>query len=37
MGSGRLVGGRFNLIVSLRHNASAARLNEWQASFAPCL
>jgi hypothetical protein len=34
MGSGRLVGGRFNLIVSLRHNASAARLNEWQASFA---
>jgi hypothetical protein len=33
MGSGRLVGGRFNLIVSLRHNASAARLNEWQASF----
>ncbi len=34
MGIGRLVGGRFNLIVSLRHNASAARLNEWQASFA---
>jgi len=33
MGMGRLDGDRFNLIVSLRHNATNARLNEWQASF----
>jgi hypothetical protein len=34
MGSGRLDSGRFNIIVSLRHNASAEVLNEWEASFA---
>lgn len=33
MGIGRLVGNRFNLIVSLRHNADAARLGEWRTSF----
>src|SRR6266511_3654933 len=33
MGIGRLVGNRFNLVVSLRHNADAKRLAEWKASF----
>lgn len=33
MGTGRLVGGRFNLAVSIRHAATAARVAEWRASF----
>ncbi|MEU4769459.1 VWA domain-containing protein [Actinosynnema sp. NPDC023794] len=33
MGIGRLDGGRFNLIVSVRHNADGVRLGEWRASF----
>jgi len=33
VGIGRLVGGRFNLVLSIRHNATAARLNEWRASW----
>lgn len=33
MGSGTIRAGRFNLILSLRHNAAAACLAEWRASF----
>ncbi|GAA0956566.1 hypothetical protein [Actinocorallia libanotica] len=33
MGVGRLVGNRFNLVVSLRHNADSPRLEEWRAAF----
>jgi len=33
MGNGNLSAGKFNLILSIRHNANATRLNEWQASF----
>lgn len=34
MGIGRLVGDHFDLIVSIRHNAAQARVDEWEASFA---
>ncbi|MCD2443052.1 VWA domain-containing protein [Agromyces sp. SYSU K20354] len=34
MGIGRLVGNHFDLIVSIRHNAAQARVDEWEASFA---
>jgi hypothetical protein len=34
MGIGRLVGDHFDLIVSIRHNATQARIDEWEASFA---
>lgn len=34
MGIGRLVGDHFDLIVSLRHNASQAVVDQWEASFA---
>jgi hypothetical protein len=34
MGIGRLVGDHFDLIVSIRHNADQARVDEWEASFA---
>jgi hypothetical protein len=33
MGSGTFRAGKFNLILSIRHNASAARVDEWRASF----
>ncbi len=33
MGIGRLDGSRFNLIMSVRHQASAARLDQWHQSF----
>jgi uncharacterized protein YegL len=33
MGTGRLDGDRFNLIVSFRHDADPARIAEWRASF----
>lgn len=33
MGIGRLDGSKFNLIMSVRHDASAARLEQWRASF----
>ena len=33
MGMGTFSGGKFDLIVSIRHDADAARLAEWQASF----
>lgn len=33
MGIGRLDAGRFNLILSVRHNADASRVDEWRASF----
>ena len=33
MGIGRLVGSRFNLVLSVRHNADAARLAQWRASW----
>lgn len=33
MGIGRLDGSRFNLIMSVRHNASATRLDQWRQSF----
>ena len=34
MGIGRLDGDHFDLVVSLRHNADQARLDQWEASFA---
>ena len=34
MGIGRLVGNHFDLVVSIRHNAAQARVDEWEASFA---
>ncbi|MDQ0574297.1 VWA domain-containing protein [Agromyces albus] len=34
MGIGRLVGDHFDLIVSIRHNAAQARVDEWEESFA---
>jgi hypothetical protein len=34
MGIGRLVGDHFDLIVSIRHDATQARVDEWEASFA---
>ena len=33
MGIGRLVSGRFNLVLSVRHNANTTRLNQWRASW----
>ncbi|WP_431958721.1 VWA domain-containing protein [Nocardia lijiangensis] len=33
MGIGRLDGDHFNLIVSIRHNAETARVDEWEAAF----
>lgn len=33
MGIGRLDGNRFNLILSVRHDASSARLDQWRQSF----
>lgn len=33
MGIGRLDGSKFNLVVSIRHDASATELNEWEQSF----
>ena len=34
MGIGRLVGDHFDIIVSIRHNATQTRVDEWEASFA---
>ena len=33
MGIGRLVGGKFNLVLSIRHDASAAVIDQWRASW----
>lgn len=33
MGIGRYQGGKFDLIVSLRHNADATRITQWERSF----
>ena len=33
MGLGRYQGGKFDLVLSVRHNADAARILEWEQSF----
>ena len=33
MGIGRLVGGKFNLVLSIRYDASMTMINEWQAAW----
>ena len=33
MGIGQLQSNRFNLVLSVRHNADATRLNQWRAAF----